>query len=191
MPNPYSLSPATSHELGRLFVLAFADEVTAFSLRETLWKMEEESIVDLGDMVVVTRDNKGRVRLHQSLPLAAVGSALGSLGGMVFGMMLLNPLFGSLAGAAVGATAGAFGDIGIDDAFMKDLGETLTLGTSALFVTVRNTKPELVLERLQAFAGSCKILQCDMPAENEVILRRILEGEVARPGSTESSHRKP
>jgi len=177
MPNPYSLSPLTPQELGRLFVLAFSDEVTAFALRETLWKMEEENVVDVGDMVVVTRDSKGRVRLHQSLPLAAVGSTLGSLSGMVFGMMLLNPLFGSIAGAAVGAAAGAFADIGINDEFMKELGETLKPGTSALFVTVRKTKPERVFERLQAFSGSCKILQCDMPAENEPILRRILEGE--------------
>lgn len=180
MPNPYSLSPVVPHELGRLFVLAFADETTAFSLRETLWKLEEDNIIDVGDMVVATRDSKGRVRLHQSLPLAAVGSALGSLGGMVFGMMLLNPLFGSVAGAAVGAAAGVLGDIGIDDAFMKELGESLTPGSSALFVTVRHSKPEPLLERLKAFAGTCKILQCDMPAENEVLLRRLLEGEAGR-----------
>jgi uncharacterized membrane protein len=136
---------------------------------------------------VVTRDDKGQVRLHQSLPLAALGSTLGSLGGMVFGMMLLHPLFGSLAGAAVGAAAGALGNIGIDDAFMKDLGETLAPGTSALFVTVRKAKPERVLEKLQAFAGTCKILQCDMPAENELLLRRILEGAVAPSQSAESS----
>ncbi|MFO1344649.1 MAG: DUF1269 domain-containing protein [Burkholderiales bacterium] len=177
MPNPYSLTPLVPHELGRLFVLAFPDEGTAFTLRDTLLKWEEDSIIDVGDMVVVTRDRQGRVRLHQSLPLTAVGSALGSLGGMVFGMMLLNPLFGSIAGAAVGAAAGAMQDIGISDEFMRELGETLTLGTSALFVTVRSSKPQPLLERLQAFAGTCRILQCDMPAENEVLLRRVLEGE--------------
>ena len=187
MPNPYSLSPVRPSELGRLFVLAFPDESTAFALRETLWKMEEENIVDVGDMVVVTRDRRGRVRLHQSLQLAALGSTLGSLGGMVFGMMLLNPLFGSIAGAAVGAAAASLADIGIDDAFMKELGETLTPGTSALFVTVRKTKPELILERLEGFAGSCKILQCDLPAEREALFRRLLEGEAARPQSTGSN----
>jgi|APIni6443716594_1056825.scaffolds.fasta_scaffold172893_2 uncharacterized membrane protein len=184
MPNPYSLSPLKPSELGRLFVLAFPDEATAFALRETLWEMEEKNIVDLGDMVVVTRDSRGRVRLHQSLPLAAVGSTLGSLSGMVFGMMLLNPLFGSIAGAAVGAAAASFADIGIDDGFMKELGETLKPGTSALFVTVRNTKPDQILESLQGFAGSCKILQCDLPAEREALFRRLLEGEAARPVPT-------
>jgi uncharacterized membrane protein len=120
------------------------------------------------------------VRLHQSLPLIAGRTLVGSFSGLIIGMMLLNPLFGSLAGAAVGAVAGAMGDIGIDDAFMKSLGETLTPGSSALFVFVRRTKPDLLLERLKPFAGRGKVLQSTMPAENEVLLRNLLEGEVTR-----------
>jgi uncharacterized membrane protein len=184
MPNPYSLSPLERRELGRLFVLVFDNMLTAFSLREALWHMEDESIIDVGDAVVVTRNAQGKVRLHQSLPLAAAGSAFGSIGGMVLGMMVLNPLFGSVAGAVAGATAGALADVGINDEFMNELGETLKPDTSALFVAVRKTNPELVLERLQPFAGSCKILQCEMPAENEVLLRRLLEGEAARRNPT-------
>ena len=45
---------------------------------------------------------------------------------------------------------------------------------------VRKTKPELLLERLNPFAGRCRILQCNMTAENEVLLRNFLEGEVSR-----------
>lgn len=81
MPNPYSFSPVKPLEVGRLFVLTLADESTAFYLRETLWQMEDENIVDVGDAVVVTRNHQGNVRLHQSLPLAAAGSALGSITG--------------------------------------------------------------------------------------------------------------
>jgi uncharacterized membrane protein len=180
MPNPHSLTHTKPPELGRLVVLAFADEFSAFELREFLCQLEEEGIIEVGDAVVATRNAKGKVRLHQSLPLVAARTLIGSFGGMVIGMMLLNPLFGSLAGAAVGAVSGAMGDIGIDDAFMKSLGETLTPGSSALFVLVRNTKPEQLLERLKPFAGRGKVLQSTMPAENEVLLRNLLEGEAAR-----------
>ena len=91
------------------------------------------------------------------------------------------PLAGATAAVmgatgAVGAAAAAtFGDAGIDDAFMKSLGETLTPGSSALFVVVRKSKPEQVLERLKPFAGRCQILQCNMSAENEALLRNLLE----------------
>jgi uncharacterized membrane protein len=149
-----------------------------------LCQLEEESVIDVGDAVVATRNEKGKVRLHQSLPLVAAASAVGSFTGMLLGMLLLNPLFGSIAGAAVGAAAAAaFGDAGIDDKFMKELGETLTPGSSALFVVVRRSKPEQIdqlLDRLKPFAGRCKILQCNMPAKNEVLLRNLLEGEVSR-----------
>ncbi len=193
MPTPYSLTPAKPQEPGRLFVLAFADELSAFSLRELLCQMEEEGVIEVGDAVVATRNAKGKVHLHQSLPLVAVGSALGSFSGMLLGMLLLNPLFGSIAGAAVGAAAATFRDAGIDDAFMKSLAETLTPGSSALFVVVRNSKPEQVLEWLKPFAGRCKILQCTMPAENEVLLRNLLEGEVSslHSAATTTTESKP
>jgi uncharacterized membrane protein len=142
--------------------------------------MEEESVIQIGDALVAVRNDKGKVQLHQSLPLVAAGTALGSFSGMLLGMLLLNPVFGSIAGAAVGAAAAAVGDAGINDAFMKSLGETLTPGSSALFVIVRKTKPDQVLERLRPFAGRCRILQCNMTAENEALLRDLLEGEVSR-----------
>ena len=180
MPNPHSLTPAQPPEPGRLVVLAFADELSAFALRELLCQLEEESVIEVGDAVVATRIANGKVRLHQSLPLVAARTLVGSFSGLVIGTMLLNPLFGSLAGAAVGAVSGAIEDIGIDDAFMKSLCETLTPGSSALFVLVRRTKPEQLLERLKPFAGRGKVLQSTMPVENEVLLRNLLEGEVTR-----------
>jgi uncharacterized membrane protein len=161
-------------------VLGFSDEVSAFVLRELICQLEEENVLELGDAVIATRNAKGKVRLHQSMPLVAFGTAVGSLSGMLLGMLVLTPLFGSIAGAAVGAAAAAFGDAGIDDKFMKSLGETLTPGSSALFVVVRKTKPEQLLERLKPFAGRCKILQCNIPPENEVLLRNLLEGEASR-----------
>lgn len=194
MPNLYSLSPVKPQEPGRLFVLAFADELSAFSLRELLCQMEEESVIEVGDAVVATRNAQGKVRLHQSLPLVAAGTALGGFSGMLLGMLLLNPLFGSIASAAAGAaTAATFVDVGIDDQFMKDLAATLTPGSSALFVVVRKTKPELLLERLTPFAGRCRILQCNMTAENEVLLRNLLEGEASclHSAASTSSESKP
>lgn len=195
MPNPYSLTPVKPSEPGRLFVLAFGDEQSAFALREVLCELEEESVIEVGDAVVATRNDKGKVRLHQSLPLVSAGSAVGTFSGMLLGMLLLNPLFGSIAGAAVGAAAAAaFGDVGIDDNFMKELGETLTPGSSALFIVVRKSDPKQIdqlLDRLKPFAGRGKILQCNMPAENEVLLRNLLEGEVSRLRSTISTESNP
>lgn len=172
---PYDPSAETPAEPDRLVVVAFDNEFLAFTLRDVLCDLEEEGALQIGDAVVATRNASGKVRLHQSIPLFTNRTVLGAFGGLMMGFLILNPLFGAAAGAAVGLASGALSDVGIDDAFMKTLGETLTPGSSALFVVVRKTKPEILLERLQSFAGRGKVLQTTMTPENEAILRGLLE----------------
>ena len=105
------------------------------------------------DVVVVTRGDKGKVKLHQSVNLTAVGAVGGTFWGMLIGMIVLNPLLGAAVGAGAGAISGKLSDIGIDDKFMKELGATLAPGTSALFVLVRKATPDKVLEALKGFKG--------------------------------------
>lgn len=184
MPNPYSLTPMKPAEPGSLVVLGFADESGAFALRDLLTELEEEGVIEIGDAVVATRNTRGKVRLHQSLPLVAARMAVGSFTGMVMGMLLLNPLFGALAGAGAGALSGALGDIGIDDAFMTKLGETLTPGSSALFVVVGKRKAGQIEERLKPFAGKFQVLQTTLPSENEARLRRWIADEASHAPSS-------
>lgn len=179
------LTPGKPSRPGNLVVLGFPDELTAFALREVLCDLEEEGVIEVGDAVVATRNGRGKVRLHQSLPLLSAGTAVGSFSGILLGTLLLNPLFGSLAGAAIGAATAALVDAGIDDAFMKSLGETLIPGSSALFVVGREVKHDELMARLQPFAGRCKLLQHTMTAENEAALRACLEGALSEPPSTE------
>ncbi len=186
MPHRYATQLPPHREPDRLVVIAFAEEHLAFSLRELLCELEEDGVLEVGDAVVATRNSKGKVRLHQSIPLISGRAALGAFGGLMMGMLILNPLFGAVAGTVAGAASGVLGDVGIDDAFMKALGETLAPGTSALFVVVRKTKPEELLARLTPFAGKCRVLQSTMTAENETLLRGLLEGALSHPTSEPS-----
>jgi uncharacterized membrane protein len=52
-------------------------------------------------------------------------------------------------GAAAGAASGALTDLGIDDHFMKELAASKTPGSSTLFVLVRKSTPDKVLEELK------------------------------------------
>jgi len=44
-----------------LIVIAFQDGQTAFALRAELAKMQKEYLIDMEDVVVVTKDDKGKV----------------------------------------------------------------------------------------------------------------------------------
>ena len=137
-----------------LVVIGFDDEHTAFEMRAALVKLQKEYLIDMEDVVVVTKDEKEKVKLHQAMNLTAAGAAGGGFWGMLIGMLFLNPLVGAAVGAGAGALSGKFADIGIDDKFMKQLGETFKPGNSALCVLVRKATPDKVLDGLKQFKGT-------------------------------------
>jgi uncharacterized membrane protein len=161
-----------------LVVIEFKDKESAFALRAELAKMQEEYLIKMEDVVVVTKNEKGKIKLHQAVNLTATGAVQGSFWGMLIGFLLLNPLLGAAVGAGAGALSGKLSDIGINDQFMKDLAADLTEDTSALFILLRKVTPDKVLARLEALQIKGKVLKTSMTVEDEEELRKIIE-EVA------------
>jgi len=156
-----------------LVVIGFNEENKAFELRAELAKLQKEYLIDMEDVVVVTKNEKGKVKLHEATNLTAAGAVSGGFWGMLIGMIFLNPLAGAALGAGAGALSGKFTDLGINDSFIKELGETLTPESSALFVLVRKVTPDKVLEALKGFGG--KVLKTSLTADKEETLREALE----------------
>jgi uncharacterized membrane protein len=170
--------------MSNLIVLGFNNEADAFEMRAALARMQSQYLIEMEDAVVVTHDAKGKVQLHQPVNLTAAGAMQGTLWGSLIGLIFLNPLLGAAVGAGAGALSGALTDIGINDQFMKDLGATFTPGTSALFVLVRKSTPDKVLEGLKPFIGKAKVLRTSLTKDKEEELRLALEGASAGASST-------
>ena len=161
--------------MSNLIVVTSEDEATAFEMRAELVKMQKEYLIKMEDTVVVTKDEKGKTKLHQAVNLTAAGAVGGSFWGMLIGMIFLNPLFGMAAGAGAGAISGALSDIGIDNNTMKEMAVSFKPGGSALFVLLRNSNREKVLDRLKPFAGKGKVFQTSLTKDREDALREVLE----------------
>jgi uncharacterized membrane protein len=159
-----------------LIVIAFKDEQTAFALRAELAKMQKEYLIEMEDVVVVTKDDKGKVKLHQAANLTAMGAVTGGFWGMLIGLIFLNPLLGVAVGAGAGAVSGALSDIGVDDKMMKELAASFKPGCSAVFVLVRKATGDKVLEGLKEFTGKGKVLQTSLAKDKEEELRAVIEG---------------
>ena len=142
-------------------------------MRLALLKMQKEYLIDLADAVVVVRDAKGKVKLRQLYDLTVAGAASGGFWGALVGLLFLNPLFGFAIGAAAGAVSGALSDVGIDDGFMKQLGETLKPGTAALFVLIRQMTVDRVVEEIQKYGG--KVIKTNLCHESEAKLQAALD----------------
>jgi uncharacterized membrane protein len=159
--------------MSNLVVIGFDDVNTAFEMRAELAKLQKEYLIQMEDVVVVTKDENDKVKLHQAVNLTAAGAVGGSFWGMLIGLIFLNPLVGAAVGAGAGALSGKLSDIGIDDGFMKELAATFTPGSSALFVLVRRSTPDRVLDALKGFKG--KVLKTSLTADKEEALKQVLE----------------
>ena len=159
-----------------LIVISFADEQTAVGMRAELAKMQKEYLIEMEDVVVVTKDDKGKVRLHQAQNLTALGAVSGGFWGTLIGLIFLNPLLGAAVGAGAGAVSGALTDIGIDNDMMKSFAESFQPGCSALFVLVRKATGDKVLAGLSEFTGKGKVLQTSLTKDKEDELKAVIEG---------------
>lgn len=98
------------------------------------------------------------------------------------GLLFMNPLAGLLGSIAGGAGGGAmttaaseFGllsDYGIPDNFIKDLGSTITRGTSAIFLLIRSVDQDKLLAGISNYEGT--ILKTSLSKEQEEKLRVAL-----------------
>ena len=159
-----------------LVVIAFEDENKAFELRSELAKMQKEYLIQMKDIVVVTKNEKGKIRLHQAVNLTAAGAVGGTFWGMLIGMIFLNPLLGAAMGAGAGALSGRLRDIGINNDFMKEVAGNLTEKTSALFILIRKATSDKVLDRLKQEGLKGKVLQTSLTVDAEDELRKVIEG---------------
>ncbi|MCC1494536.1 DUF1269 domain-containing protein [Cognatishimia sp. F0-27] len=162
--------------MANLIAVTFDDTKTAFDLRAALVELQSEYLIEMEDIVVVTREENDKVKLHQPVNLTAAGAAGGSFWGLLIGMVFLNPLLGVAVGAGAGALSGKLTDIGINDEFMKELGKGLPEGGAAVFVLVKKATADKVLDRLEAFRGKGKVLQTSLTKDSEEELRTLLEG---------------
>ncbi len=159
-----------------LLVIAFDNEAAGFELRTALVNMQKEYLIELEDAVVVTRSAEGKIQLHQAMNLTAAGAVGGGFWGTLVGLLFLNPLLGAAVGAASGALAGKFTDIGINDDFMRDLGNSIPPGGSAVFILVRKMTADKVLAKLESFHLKGHVLKTSLPEAEEARLREAFDG---------------
>ena len=159
--------------MSNLIAIAFDSPARAFELRARLAELQKEYLIDMDDIVVVTHEENGKVRLHQSTNLTAAGAAGGGFWGLLIGMLFLNPLLGLAVGAGAGALTGYLSDVGINDKFMKEIGEKLAPGGAAVFILVRSVTTDKVLEGLKDFTGTGTVLQTSLSKDSEEELRKV------------------
>jgi len=161
--------------MANLVAIAYPDLGQAQQAMGTIESLVKEHSLELADAVIVERQPDGQIKLHQP-STAAAGAAGGALWGGLIGLIFLMPLFGMAIGAASGAAAGALTDVGVDDKFMKSLGDKLEPGAAAIVVLVRGSTPDKVLPAMAEHGGH--VLHSSLSNEQEQALENALQQKV-------------
>jgi uncharacterized membrane protein len=163
--------------MSNLFVFAFDNETGAAEMRDALVKLQKEHLITIEDAAVVVRKPDGKVKVKQAVSLVGAGALGGAFWGMLIGLLFWAPWLGLAIGAITGAISGALTDIGVDDKFIKEVGETIEPGHSALFLLVRDMTADKVLDALKGQGFHPTVLQTSLSKEDEAKLRAAFGAE--------------
>jgi uncharacterized membrane protein len=159
--------------MSNLIAIAYPDVDTAQQVMTTLGELQVERSIQLEDAVIVTREEGGKVKLHQSRSTAGAGAMGGALWGGLIGLLFLAPVLGMVVGAGSGALTGKLTDVGVNDSFLKELGEKLEPGMAAVIVLVSRSTPDKVIPAVRDYGGT--VLQSSLDNEAEARLREALQ----------------
>ena len=152
-----------------LIVLVFADEEGALQMRDKLLAVRKERLLQLADAAIAIRQQDGKVKVKQLSNLVGTGAFGGAFWGLLIGLLLAVPGLGLLAGAAAGAIIGGLADYGVDDKFIKEVGNSIEPGQSALFLMVHTENLAKLADQFAEFNPT--VLQTTLSEEAEAQLR--------------------
>ena len=153
----------------QLIVAAYNDENAADEAWKTLKSAKWSGIIDIDNMAKIRRDEKNKLHIkEQGDPGGGKGAVIGAVLGGILGS-IAGPLgavvVGGATGAAVGGVTAKYHDSGIPNARLKEIGDALPPGTSAIVALIEH---KWVAE-----------LQAELEAEAEDVIVHALSADIA------------
>jgi uncharacterized membrane protein len=172
-------SPIGDNTMPYTLVLKYHAPDTAAAVRATIHDLSKQGLVKLDDAAMVSRGEDGKLDVHNEIDRGVKWGALigGGIGLLVAG--IFAPLAGVAIGALAGAGIGATTDMGISKSYVKEVGEALEPGQSALFMIVREGNADAVLAGLRQHPG--EVLQTSLPPGLDASLRASVDPESMSP----------
>src|SRR5437667_11246422 len=156
--------------MATLVAIKFPAAEGAQTMLYTLENLQKQQLIQIEDGAIVTWPaGASKPKTKQLTSMTGVGALGGAFWGMLFGLLFFVPFFGLAVGAAMGALAGHFADYGIDDNFIKQVRDKVTVGTSALFLLTSGAVLDKIVEAVKG--QQFEIIQTNLSKEQEDQLR--------------------
>jgi uncharacterized membrane protein len=156
-----------------LVVLGLNSREDAEKVVQLTEDLAKQQLLQREDAAYAYKDDKGKVRIQQTMSLTGAAAASGALWGTLIGLIFLNPLAGLAVGAASGAISGKLTDVGINDQMIKEVGRQLQEGKAAVFLLARSATVDRVVDALKPYGPT--VIQTNLSKEREEELVEALQ----------------
>jgi uncharacterized membrane protein len=164
-------------EEAHLWVVGFDNTIRAEEVRKEIAQLAgPQEYLQLLDLAVVVRWNDGSLTCEREAFPRIENIAGSSMIGLLVGLVVGAPLVGATIGGVVGSAAAAVvSKVGIDDAFIGEVGNMIGPGTSALFVLDNVGDLEVILNRIRGLGGT--ILKTNVDLEQAKVIQSALSSK--------------
>ena len=160
--------------MSELIAIGYPDVATASLAMEEVERRSEDLVIQPDAVAAIIRDESGRFKTITNAHAVGAGASYGMFWGLLFGMLFFVPFLGMAFGAGLGALMGKLEQTGIDRSFQDRIRELLKPGTSALFLVIDKTTPDLAVAALSKFGGT--VLKSSLSEDAEARLQEALHG---------------
>jgi uncharacterized membrane protein len=160
--------------MATLSVLKFDEPRAAAKTLITLQDMQDRKMIVLEDAAVVTWPEGNKKPSTTQDHLVGEMALGGAFWGFLFGLIFFVPFLGAAIGAGTAASLStSLENEGIDEEFIKRVGEEVTKGTSALFALTSGAADheEVVAQLTQQY--DFEVIWTDLPKEELQKLREV------------------
>jgi uncharacterized membrane protein len=163
--------------MSQLIVFTYDSDEKATTVLEKVAELSKQHLIEVQDAAVIVKDASGKVKVRQTLEAMVKSSNVvsGGFWGLLIGLIFGGPVFMALLGMGLSALFGRKLDIGIDNTFIKEVGDDLQPGDSALFLLSEAITIDKVADQLKEYGGT--LYHTSLSKEAEETLAKALEHE--------------
>jgi uncharacterized membrane protein len=162
---------------GSLLAIAFDSALKSREAFLAFQRLQLDGVLAVHDAVFIEKNAEGHAVAIETIdPQPATTAASGGIWGALLGTLIAGPvgtLVGAAATAGLGALAAKLIDIGIPDATVEELEESVPSGSSALALLVSGVNEDRLEQELTRFKGA-KLVRSDLTPFTVQRLRNAL-----------------
>jgi uncharacterized membrane protein len=164
-------------EPNEMLIIAYPSEDGAEQVLKALQQLNHDHLVQLKNAAIVVRDKSGKISIRETRDFdAKQGAIVGALAGGLIGKLTGGSLLGDAAlGAVGGLAASRIIDLGFDDNYLRQVGDNLPPGSSAIVAIVHFDQLEQALQTLHQFQGG-RVMRQTLPLEIQQQLAQAVQG---------------